>query len=157
LGNAGYNAAGPTGIGKGTNETSKVDLATLSKTQNLTDGTIQFVLQSYIQNGTLKTPNSNSLYVVYVEDNVTIQSGNQTSRLSFLGYPQHFAGTDAKGHAVDIHYAVIDYPSTVLGGNPIEGPELGIKGTLTAVTSHELAEAATDPDLNGWYQVSGGE
>jgi hypothetical protein len=83
-----------------------------------------------------------------------IKDGTTTSQKSFLGYHGAFGGHDAAGHALDIHYAVIAYPGTP---NPTAGSQ-GFATNLdqlTAVSSHELAEAVTDPNVNykqlGWY------
>src|SRR5205085_974616 len=57
-----------------------------------------------------------------------------------------------------IRYAVIAYP-----GGAVHNSSLGTAAVdqLTAVTSHELAEAVTDPDVNfgrlGWYDPRRGE
>jgi len=60
------------------------------------------------------------------------------------------AGTNQSGQRIDIHYAVIAYPG---GGNVSQGH--GTINDITAVTSHEMAEAVTDPNVNykalGWY------
>src|SRR5262249_16796659 len=51
----------------------------------------------------------------------------------------------------DIHYAVIAYPGDSVRNGAI--PWLSTLGQLTEVTSHELAEAVTDP--NGGYKAEG--
>ena len=145
---AGYN------VGRGTATAgSQLDVS-LNKSTGITDSQIQADLQTAIRSGRLAAPDPNRLYVVYVEPGVVIKDGTATSQNSFLGYHAAFAGTDASGKSVDIHYAVIAYP-----GSP--NPSAASQGfasnfnQLTDVTSHELAEAVTDPNVNykalGWY------
>src|SRR5262249_19603986 len=89
---------------------------------------------------------------------VDLGSGQGTTRQGILGYHGAFGGTDAAGHAMTIRYAVIAYPGGTAGNS-----SLGTSAVdqLTAVSSHELAEAVTDPDLNyarlGWYDPVRGE
>jgi hypothetical protein len=131
------------GTGPGSSSGDYSSQAALDKTQYLKDSTIRSTLQSSINKGLLQEPDANRLYVVFVEDGVTILNdnfNNETSAKDFAGYHMAFGGTDASGHAADIHYAVVSYQS--LYG-------------MTMTTSHELAEAITDPNVNyktkGWY------
>ena len=150
LKNAGY------GVGRGTASTGSVDNVALSKTPSVgvTDSQIQGYLQSMIKAGQLQAPDANRLYIVYVEPGVVIHMGQDASNTTFLGYHGAFGGTTAGGKAADIHYAVIAYP-----GNPnFTAQSQGFASNfddMTAVSSHELAEAATDPNVNykalGWY------
>ena len=52
---------------------------------------------------------------------------------------------DASGRTAEIRYAVITYPGGTVGnaGNP----RLSTFDSMTETTSHELAEAVTDPDV----------
>jgi hypothetical protein len=120
-------------------------------------------VQAFVSNGNLKTPDANRLFVVYVEPGVAIMNDhdqNSTSIKDFLGYHGAFAGRDRLGYAADIHYAVIAYP----GGYNFTSQRNGLPSDfaqLTEVTSHELAEAVTDPNVNyktlGWYDPQRGE
>jgi hypothetical protein len=147
LTNAGY------GVGRGTFNGGKVGLANINKANYLTDAQIRSALQGYINNGTLKTPTSNDLYVIFVEDNVAISTSFGNSQHDFLGYHGAFAGNDGHGKAADIHYAVIAYPGGSVGNAAVSF--LSTLDGITEVTSHELAEAVTDPNVNykalGWY------
>ena len=145
---AGYN------VGRGTATAGSQLDGGVNKSTGITDAQIRADLQAAIHSSQLAAPDPNRLYVVYVEPGVVVKDGNQTSQNSFLGYHGAFAGTDASGKPVDIRYAVVAYP-----GSP--NPSAGSQGfatsfnQLTDVTSHELAEAAVDPDVNyktlGWY------
>jgi len=151
LTNVGY------GVGRGTQDQGRLWLANPNKSQWLTDSGIRGQLQSMIYNGTLKTPDSNRLYVVYVEPGVAIlndHDNSSNSQKDFLGYHGAFAGRDLYGRAADIHYAVIAYPG---GYNPTAAAD-GFRTSfdqMTEVTSHEVTEAVTDPNVNykyeGWY------
>ena len=145
LNNAGY------GVGRGTASTGVVDNLTINKNVALTDGQIQTDLEALIgspQSG-LQAPDANRLYMVYVEPGVVVQMGSATSQTSFLGYH----GAFADGNSV-IHYAVMPAPGTP---NPTPASQgfASAFDELTSVSSHELAEAVTDPDVNystlGWY------
>jgi len=149
LNQAGY------GVGRGSASQGIVDLMNINKSYYLTDSTIRSELEADIHSGALQTPDANRLYVVYVEPNVAIMNdhgGNATSITNFLGYHGAFAGTDRYGHGVDIHYVVVAYPGGSVGNassslSPLNG--------MTVVTSHEVAESVTDPNVNykqlGWY------
>jgi len=146
--NAGYN------VGRGTSTAGVVDNITLNKTTGITDAQIQADIQAMIKSGQLQAPDANRLYVVYVEPGVVIHMGGAASNTAFLGYHGAFAGTTSGGAAADIHYAVISYP----GAPNFTAASQGFSSNLdemTAVSSHELAEAVTDPNVNyktmGWY------
>src|SRR5262249_4757249 len=130
----------------------------VSLNSQVTDSQLRTALQGDIGKG-LKSPNSNTLYVIYVEDNVVVTSGGGNSVNTFYGYHGAFAGHDASGNPADIHYAVIAYPGGSISNASI--PWLSAFGQLTEVTSHELAEAVTDPDVGyktlGWYDSGPGE
>ncbi len=142
------------GVGEGSATTGQLLNASLNKSAGISDAQIQADLQSAISSSQLATPDPNRLYVVYVEPGVVIKNGSETSQNTFLGYHGAFAGKDASGKSVDIHYAVIAYPG---GSNPTSRSQ-GFStdfNQLTDVTSHELAEAVVDPNVNyktlGWY------
>lgn len=136
-------------VGTGTDTKGVVDNVSLGANSTLSDSQIQTDLASVINSKQAQAPNANNLYLVYVEPSVAVKMGTATSKSSFLGY--HGAFND---NGTDIHYAVMPYPGSP---NPSPGSQ-GFASTfdeLTAVTSHELAEAVTDPNVNykalGWY------
>ena len=144
------------GVNRGTADTGYVVNKVLDKTKFVYDAQIRGDLQHFITTGSLKAPNANRLYVVFVEPNVVIKdaSDGSTSINDFLGYHGAYAGTDATGKAVDIRYAVIAYPSGRNGTAASQGYNSNLD-YLTSVTSHEIAEAVTDPNVGykklGWY------
>ncbi len=141
--NAGY------GVGRGTASAGVVDDVALNKSSTLSDSSIQSYLKSMISAAKVTVPDANRLYVVYVEPGVVVSLGRSTSQNSFLGYHGAFSA-----NGKDIRYVVLPYP-----GSPNPSPNsqgiANVIDELTMVTSHELAEAVTDPDVNykgiGWY------
>lgn len=148
LTNAGYR------VGRGTASSGVIAPRTLDPGYYLTDSQIQHTLQAEISAGAVRPPDANRLYVVYVEPGIAVAADGADSINGFLGYHGAFAGRDAAGRPADIRYVVAPYPG---GWNPTAAAQ-GLPSNLaelTAVTSHELAESATDPDVNykqlGWY------
>jgi hypothetical protein len=123
----------------------------------ITDQAIQSALDNAIThpsttNGSLIAPDANRLYIVYTPPNNQIFAAGLSSKPPaptpaipnprfILGY--HGSFTDSAG--VMVHYAVVDNP---IGNGQILGG--GIR-QLTNTTSHELAEAITNPDGKGWW------
>jgi hypothetical protein len=154
LTNAGY------WVGRGSAAPGRIDLSGINKAYYLTDSAVRAELQRDINSGGIATPDANRLYVVFVEPGVAIMNdhdNNSTSIRNFYGYHGAFLGTDGRGHYADIHYAVIAFPG---GYNPTV-PGLNAFQDLTEVSSHELAEGVTDPNVNyralGWYDDQRGE
>lgn len=150
LSRAGYN------VGRGTASAGAVDATALTLGSTITDASIQASIKADITNGRLKAPDANRLYIIYVEPNVAVNlgAGQGTTQQGILGYHGAFAGP---GGTI-LRYAVVAYP-----GGTAHNSSLGTAAfdQLTAVTSHELAEAVTDPDVNigrlGWYDPHLGE
>jgi hypothetical protein len=147
---AGYN------VGRGTASAGAVDNTALSPASTISDASIQARLLADINSGLLQAPDANRLYIVYVEPNVAVNLGHGqgTTQQGILGYHGAFAGPNG----TTIRYAVVPYP-----GGSAHNSSLGTTAIdqLTAVTSHELAEAVTDPDVNygqvSWYDPRRGE
>lgn len=143
LTNAGY------GVGRGTSTTGIVDDVSINKSASLSDASIQNYLKSMISAGKVAAVDANRLYVVYVEPGVVVSLGRDTSQNSFLGYHGAFSA-----NGKDVRYVVLPYPGSP---NPTPSSQgiANVMDELTMVTSHELAEAVTDPDVNykavGWY------
>ena len=141
LTNAGY------GVGRGTASAGTVDRVGVNSV--ISDSQIQSDLASMISSGQVQAPDANRLYMVYVQPGVEVTLGSADSATSFLGYH----GAFADGGNV-IHYAVMVYPGSP---NPSAASQ-GFSSNFneeTSVSSHELAEAVTDPNVNfstlGWY------
>jgi hypothetical protein len=118
------------------------------------DEVIQGKLQELIAARKVEQPNPNRLYMVFLPPDVEVIDGTSTSIDDFVAYHGAYAGKNADGKSVDIRYAVMPHPGGINGS-----PEsIGFRNNLDVMTygmSHELAEAATDPDVLykklGWY------
>jgi hypothetical protein len=99
--------------------------------------------------GGLQAPDFNRLYVVFVAPGVTLQGGN-TSEGNLLGYHNSFVGPDGNL----IRYAVVMTPGYGTSNAFVSALQgYSVADNMTAVASHELAEAVTDPDPKiapGW-------
>lgn len=109
----------------------------------------QFLLQQVAAGSAVPAPTPNRLYFVYLPPGTAVVQGGAKSCRAFCGY--HDAIADAT-HG-EVFYAVMPYPNCTgcLGG-------LAVLDALTSTSSHELAEAITDPvPGQGWYDDSQGE
>jgi hypothetical protein len=124
-----------------------VDLASPGGS-TLSDSKVRSYLGSLFGAGAIGAPDASRIYGIYFPSGtrITLQGGASCS--AFCGYHGHFSyqGTDVK-------YAVFPYTNC----RACSMPGKGIADILTIVTSHEIREAVTDPDLNAWYDASGYE
>jgi Repeat of unknown function (DUF346) len=111
--------------------------------RQVTDAQIQTSLQGFIANGTVPATTPNTLYFIYLPPGVVSILGSSQSCAAFCGYHNHIGG---------VRYAVIPFADCT--GCVFPGQFLD---TLTEVSSHELAEAITDPDLNAWWDGGTGD
>lgn len=145
-------------VGRGSYTPGQIQLASLNSNYFLEDSTIQSTLQTDIYNGALKPVTEDGLYVVYVEPNIAVQRSDGSSSLAntngFAGYHATFQ----LSNGWIAHYAVIPTPGGTVGGagNGSGNPSLNTFDEMTLASSHEIAEAVTDPNVNfstpiGWY------
>jgi hypothetical protein len=156
LARAGYN------VGPGSAVSGAVDGTALAAGSTISDAFIRAHLQADINSGLLQAPNANTLYVVYVQPDVAVNlgAGQGTTQQGILGYHTAFVGTNG----APIRYAVVVNPGGAAGNSVLPEATTAID-QLTAVTTHELAEAVTDPDVNsnvnqgrlGWIDLQRGE
>jgi hypothetical protein len=121
---------------------------------NLSDSAIQAIVGSAISSGRLpKDPHG--VYFVLTSADVT-KSGFCTS---YCGWHTHGTYTDTSGQT-DIKYSFIGNPAQCLSACAAQsiGPngDAGADG-MVSIIAHELEEAASDPDLNAWYDSRGYE
>jgi hypothetical protein len=115
--------------------------------RTIKDSAIRSYLASLFNAG--KLPASSSIvYGVYFPPGmkVSLQGGQSCAR--FCGYHGNFTY-----NGQDIKYASFPYlncPACSLSG-------LSVADMMTIVSSHEIREAVTDPDLNAWYDAAGYE
>lgn len=149
-------ALSPYGVTTGTASPGKVLTGTLphyssTNRKYVTDSQIQSILVSNI--GSLIPPAANTLYVVYTEPGVAIDAGGgATSINTFLGY-HSYASFTSGNVTKSFAYAVMPYPGSPNPSSSSQG-FANARDELTSVTSHEIGEAATDPDtMNGWWET----
>jgi hypothetical protein len=117
----------------------------------LSDADVLAVVSDALTAGRLPT-DANGIYFVLTSADVTETSGFCTR---FCGFHDH-----ASVHGVDIKYSFV--------GNPDRCPQAceaqqtspnGNSGAdgMASVIAHEAEEAATDPDLNAWFDFIGQE
>jgi hypothetical protein len=138
-----YSVPGST-ISHGT-RTGSIELTT-APPSSVSDGDVKQLLQQEISSDpAVPQPTSSSLYFVFLPPGVTVGLNGGASCVNFCGYHSDIDG--------QVFYAVMPYPdcSGCAGG-------LSVIDALTATTSHELAEAITDPvPGQGWYDDQNGE
>jgi hypothetical protein len=156
LARAGYN------VGPGSAVAGAIDRTGLTVGSTISDAFIRARLQADVNSGLLQAPNANTLYVVYVEPDVAVNLGlgQGTTQQGILGYHTAFTGTNG----APIRYAVVVSPGGAAHNSVLPEAATALD-QQTAVTSHELAEAVTDPDVNsnvnngrlGWFDPQRGE
>jgi len=114
---------------------------------SITDSKVRSYIAGLFQRGAVPV-SANVIYGVYFPAGmkVTLQGGSSCS--SFCGYHGHFSY-----NGVDVKYASFPYTNC----SACKLSSLSVVDMLTIVTSHEIREAVTDPDLNAWYDSAGYE
>jgi hypothetical protein len=136
-----YSVEGTT-IGHGTRIASSV-LDSVPTVPALSDQQLRDGLQAAMP--TLPSPNASRIYAIFLPPNVSVIMGGSRSCQAFCGYHDSIDS--------EIFYGVLPYPGCPGCIGPLD--ELD---TLTSTTSHELAEAITDPvPGTGWYDDAHGE
>jgi hypothetical protein len=113
--------------------------------RQVTDAQIHTALQEFVDDGTLPETTPDTLYFVYLPPGVVslLDSSRSCAAGGFCGYHNHAGG---------LRYAVV--PFVDCRGCVFPG---ALRDTLTVVSSHELAEAITDADLDAWWDDATGE
>ena len=117
----------------------------------LTDSNIQSIVSSAITSGRLPK-DSSGVYFVLTSSNVTASSGFCTQYCGWHTYAT-ISGSNIKYSFVGNAARCINScaaQTTSPNGNA------GVDGMISVIT-HELEEAASDPNLNAWYDASGAE
>ncbi|HJT32730.1 MAG TPA: hypothetical protein VJ783_11875, partial [Pirellulales bacterium] len=132
-------------IGRG-GFTGQVNLAQDNwRAGTIPDGMIRRLLDSEIVSRAIARPSANQVLFVFTPPNVAVTQDGSSSNghpVGFAGYHDSFV--DSQGDTVV--YAVIPDP---LGNDRIAG--LSAFDQQTEASSHELAEAVTDPTRRGWW------
>lgn len=119
-------------------------------TSNLSDAQIQAIVNKAITGGALPT-NANAVYFVLTAANVS----KQGFLTSYCGWH-----TKAAINGATVKYSFVGDPTA--GMSSCAGQTVGPNGdapgdAMVSVIAHELEEAATDPELNAWYDSRGYE
>jgi hypothetical protein len=115
--------------------------------KSISDSKIQSYLAGFFQRN-LAVPSSSVIYGIYFPSGMKISLQGGTSCSAFCGYHGHF-----NYNGTDVKYAVFPYTDC----RACSMPGKAVADILTMVTSHEIREAVTDPDLNAWYDAAGYE
>jgi hypothetical protein len=116
--------------------------AIIGGVRTVSDAQIQQALQEWTVNRTVPAATANTLYFVYLPPDVVCSFQNSQSCTAFCGYHEN---------AGSIFYAVEPYITCA-------GCSFGaILDSQTKVSSHELAEAVTDPAGAGWWDPNSGD
>lgn len=141
------------GVTGGVNFTATANETTdnYSRGSRLKDSDILTVIKSALSSGRLPY-NPNGVYFVLTSSDVALQSGFCTR---YCGW--HTYGSTSFGK---IRYSFVGNANRCLSSCAAQsvGPNgnAGVDGMISVI-AHELEEAATDPDLNAWYDSSGYE
>jgi hypothetical protein len=122
-----------------------------SQGTSLSDAQIKTVVSSAIAGGKLPS-DTNAVYFVLTSSDVTASSGFCTQ---YCGWHTH--GTI---NGADIKYSFVGNPDRC--PSACEAQTTGPNGNagadgMASIIAHELEEAASDPDLNAWYDSRGYE
>jgi hypothetical protein len=125
-------------VGRGTGG-GHVNIAASPTTQftdsaNSGPSSLQDFLLARIKDGTLPAPTLNTIYAVYLPSGVSVTLDSATSCQEFGGYHNTLTATTANGGDMPVAYAIIPRCDAT-------------EKTATFSASHELIEAATDPNV----------
>lgn len=111
--------------------------------REVSDSNIQQQLTESILAGHLPATTANTLYFVFLPRHVISIDGADKSCEVYCGYHSHINKR--------VFYAVVPFPAC-------QGCSFGtVLDTLTKVSSHELAEAVTNPASESWWDFSTGD
>jgi hypothetical protein len=152
-------------VGKGSADAGIVDNVQVGQNSGklyVTEAQIRSDLLFKIWSGKLKSPDSNRLYVIYVEPNVEVEfldgvGSNETNLVDTAAYRQHnsFLALVPNGGVglptvANIRYVLMPYPGGSVGNPNIDF--LSAQDSLTVNTSRLVVDGVTDAnaDLTGW-------
>jgi hypothetical protein len=115
--------------------------------KRINDSAIISRLQTLFSSNSL-TASASTVYGVYLPPGERVCAAGGCSCSSFCAYHGYFTY-----NGIPIKYAVFPYPGCL--GCSIPGLTAG--DMLTILSSHEIREAVTDPQLNAWYDSAGYE
>jgi hypothetical protein len=113
----------------------------------ISDSQLRRYLTSLFSAGTIM-PREDTVYGIYMPAGTYVQLQGGYSCISFCGYHGNFSYLGRQ-----IKYAVFPY----LNCSACKLAGLKVGDMLSIVSSHEIREAVTDPELNAWYDSQGYE
>lgn len=122
-----------------------------SRGKKLLTGDIQAIIADAIASNNLPL-DSNGIYFILTSSDVKQTLGFSAFCVDFCGWHEHFSISD-----VDIKYSFVGNPklcpsSCIPDANELQSPNSNIGAdSMVSIIAHELAEAASDPDINAWY------
>jgi hypothetical protein len=134
----------------------------------INDSAIQAELVSQVSSGALASPTTNRVYALYFPSGTTIcddSSGGTPLPCSNNAFCAYHGATTATVGGLHLLYIVQPYADSVWMNGCSDTNESGLSAT-ERVTSHELAETITDPQVSlatsygpplGWYDSNYGE
>lgn len=150
-----YSVPGMT-FGNGTYDSS-ADIVTAAPSNPLLDADIQAQIVIEVNAHRLPMITDNRLYVVVPPKGIPVEAGRETgcggTNFTFCGYHSDFQPS----LGTNVRYAVLPYPCSTNVGTCFEDLSEDPALALEHVGSHELTEAATDPDGDGWTSRGGNE
>jgi hypothetical protein len=143
------------------NTPSTQSICTTSGAKRIKDTQIQAELKLQIAAGKIPAPDANTYYAIYFPANVGIQQGKSCSGVQFCAYH----GTVAASTGIaEFYYGILpDFTSAAFATGCGGSTQYN---NVTSVSSHELIEAITDPEVGlakvvgkplAWYNVTYGE
>ena len=143
------------------NAPSAQNLCTKSGANRVTDTQIQAELKLQIAAGVLPAPDANTYYALYFPAGVGIYQGGSCSGVQFCAYHGTVAASTGIG---EFYYGVLpDFTSAAFATGCGASTQYN---NVTSVSSHELIEAITDPEVGlatvyapplAWYNATYGE
>jgi hypothetical protein len=112
-------------------------------TSALADDDLRAILRAHVADGSFAAPKEGSVYVFFVPQGISVtmpaSDGAGVSCAAFHAYHEHASVKAPDGTSADVAYVIV-----------ARCPDGSTFDAMTMLAGHELVEAATDPDLDGW-------
>jgi len=149
--NSSYTNAAGTPVSTNVTFGGSINDTAYSKGKSLSDNAIKSIVSSAITTGKLPK-DANGIYFVLTSADVNATSGFCTQ---YCGWHTH-----ASIGGADIKYSFVGNPDRC--PTSCEDQQVGPNGNagadgMASIIAHEAEEAASDPDLNAWYDAQGYE
>jgi hypothetical protein len=135
------------GVGRGSFDAPLFTSGTITNgppPASISQADLEAMLWKDINQGLLKAPDANRLYLVFVQPGMTVTVPGQSG---FAGFHDAFLGVNSGGAMAKVRYAFVLYPGPGTTVTNQYGVSLSPRDQLTTLASHEVVEAVTDPDV----------